>query len=60
MIGDVNDRNLVVAKSGITRLIDCDSIQIQAAGETFFCDVGVPTHTAPELQGTDLATTLRT
>ena len=51
VIGDVNHGNLVVGQDATVRLIDCDSFQIRGRDRTWFCDVGVPTHQAPEMQG---------
>jgi DNA-binding helix-hairpin-helix protein with protein kinase domain len=53
LIGDVNERNVFVSPQDATvRLVDCDSFQVYAGGRVFECKVGVPTYTAPELQGT--------
>src|SRR5581483_11019597 len=51
VIGDVNHGNVLVSTQAMVKLIDCDSFQIEAAGRTFACGVGVSTHTPPELQG---------
>ena len=51
VIGDVNHGNVVAAKDGTVRLIDCDSFQVTYRGRVFSCDVGVLTHQPPELQG---------
>ena len=51
VIGDVNQSNLYVSDKGTVKLIDCDSFQIVQSGHYFLCEVGVPTHTPPELQG---------
>jgi DNA-binding helix-hairpin-helix protein with protein kinase domain len=51
VVGDVNDRVALVSPHALVRLIDCDGFQVRHAGETFTCDVGVPTHQPPELQG---------
>ena len=50
IIGDVNHASILVAKNGTVKLIDCDSFQIAAQGHHYLCQVGVPTHTPPELQ----------
>ncbi|MDQ2654374.1 MAG: hypothetical protein M3Z20_15175 [Chloroflexota bacterium] len=60
VIGDVNDRNVLVSAQGTARLIDCDSFQISSGSRVFLCPVGVPTHTPPELQGMSLAQVRRT
>lgn len=51
VVGDVNQSNLYVSDKGTVKLIDCDSFQIVQNGRYFLCEVGVPTHTPPELQG---------
>lgn len=51
VIGDVNHGNLVVAGDATVKLIDCDSFQVSADGQRWFCDVGVSTHQPPEFQG---------
>jgi DNA-binding helix-hairpin-helix protein with protein kinase domain len=50
VIGDVNHGNLVVAGDATVKLIDCDSFQVSAKGQQWFCDVGVSTHQPPEFQ----------
>jgi DNA-binding helix-hairpin-helix protein with protein kinase domain/Flp pilus assembly protein TadD len=50
VIGDVNQGGVVVSKSATVRLVDCDSFQVFANGHRYLCEVGVPTHTPPELQ----------
>ena len=61
VIGDVNHGNLVVARDGTVRLIDCDSFQVSRNGRTWFCPVGVGTHQPPETQSlTSYAGVLRT
>ncbi|MCA9880770.1 MAG: hypothetical protein KC442_23395 [Thermomicrobiales bacterium] len=60
VMGDVNDRNVLVSQQGTVRLIDCDSFQIVAGGRVFPCPVGVATHTPPELQGISLGQVRRT
>ena len=60
VMGDVNDRNVLVSQQSLVRLIDCDSFQVTAGGRVFLCPVGVGTHTPPELQGKALDQTPRT
>lgn len=60
IIGDVNDRGIMVGDDGTVRLIDCDSFQVATPQKTFFCEVGVPEYTPPELQGQSLSAVLRT
>ena len=50
VVGDVNQGNLLVDKGMCVRMIDCDSFQITHGGRTFFCPVGTPHFTPPELQ----------
>jgi len=47
----VNHGTVLVAKNATCRLVDVDSFQITVGGRTHTCDVGVPTHQPPELQG---------
>jgi DNA-binding helix-hairpin-helix protein with protein kinase domain len=47
----VNDRVTLVTDRALVRLIDCDGFQLTHKGRTHTCDVGVPTHQPPELQG---------
>jgi DNA-binding helix-hairpin-helix protein with protein kinase domain len=50
VMGDVNQSNVMVFKQGVVVLIDCDSFQVEAHGRRYFCEVGVPIFTPPELQ----------
>ncbi|HEX4119507.1 MAG TPA: hypothetical protein VH619_02670 [Verrucomicrobiae bacterium] len=50
VMADVNEKNLLVTKEGLVRLIDCDSYQVCNASHRFLCDVGIPLWTPPELQ----------
>lgn len=59
-IGDVNHGNLVIARDATVRLIDCDSYHLNATERSFLCEVGVSTHTPPELQGKSLREIART
>jgi DNA-binding helix-hairpin-helix protein with protein kinase domain len=60
IMADVNEKNLLVASNGYVRLIDCDSYQFSHASGVFYCDVGVPLWTPPELQGRDFRGLVRT
>ncbi|PYQ63016.1 MAG: hypothetical protein DMF53_11455 [Acidobacteria bacterium] len=60
VVGDINHGNVLVSSSAVIKLIDCDSFQIQAGERRYLCEVGVPTHTPPELQGHNLRTVTRT
>lgn len=50
VVGDVNERGVMVSKDAIVRVIDCDSFQVFVGNRRFPCVVGVPTFTPPELQ----------
>ncbi len=60
VIGDVNHGSVLVSKQGTVTLVDCDSFQIRDGQRHYFCTVGVPTHTPPELQGKSFAGLVRT
>jgi DNA-binding helix-hairpin-helix protein with protein kinase domain len=49
VIGDVNEGNILVNAQGMVAFIDCDSFQIKNSSGYFFCEVGVPRYTPPEL-----------
>lgn len=51
VVGDVNERNVLVRPDGRLHLVDCDSFQIRVADRVFRTGVGVPDYTPPELQG---------
>ncbi|MGO8899373.1 MAG: hypothetical protein ACLQU5_13670 [Isosphaeraceae bacterium] len=52
VVGDVNQKNVLVSTKAIVQFVDCDSFQIRAAdGLHYRCAVGVPDYTPPELQG---------
>ena len=60
VIGDFQERNILVNDTTRVTLVDCDSMQFSdAEGHRYLCPVGRPEFTAPELAGTDLSTTLR-
>ena len=60
VIGDVNHGGVVVSKNALVRLVDCDSFQVSANGNRYLCEVGVPTHTPPELQDRPFTGLMRT
>lgn len=61
MVGDYNLANFLCdPNSHAITLIDCDSWQIKAAGQTFLCPVAAPDMLAPELQGKELGRVSRT
>lgn len=49
VIGDVNHGNITVSNKGTVMLIDCDSIQVNADGIIYPCDVGVGIYQPPEI-----------
>lgn len=60
VIGDVNQGGVVVSRSATVRLVDCDSFQVTVNGHRYLCEVGVPTHTPPELQDRSFKGVVRT
>jgi DNA-binding helix-hairpin-helix protein with protein kinase domain len=60
VIGDINHSGILISENALATLIDCDSFQVQVAGKTFLCKVGVPDFTPPELQGKRFDQILRT
>lgn len=59
VIGDVNHGGVRVSRRATVSLIDCDSFQVTCGDQRFPCDVGVPTFTPPELQGSSLRGAVR-
>jgi hypothetical protein len=60
VIGDFNERNVLVDEHARVTLVDCDSMQVpDPHGGAFLCTVGRPEYTAPELLRADLRTTVR-
>jgi len=60
VIGDFQERNILVNDTTRVTLVDCDSMQFtDTAGHQFLCGVGRPEFTAPELAGSNLAVTAR-
>jgi len=55
LLGDINPLNILVKNENTTYFVDCDSYQI----EGFPCPVGTVNFTAPEIQGVDFRTFLR-
>jgi DNA-binding helix-hairpin-helix protein with protein kinase domain len=51
VVGDVNQKNVMVSKKGIVAFVDCDSFQVAEGLRIFRCRVGVPEYTPPELHG---------
>lgn len=60
VVGDVNPSNIMVAKNGSVRFIDCDSFQLVTPRAAYLCEVGVPNFTPPELQGRTFRGLVRT
>lgn len=60
VIGDFQERNILVNDTTRVTLVDCDSMQfIDEDGRQYRCGVARPEFTAPELSGVDLAATAR-
>ena len=61
VVGDLNESNVMVTPSAMVTLIDTDSFQVRAnsggQSTTYFCPVGKPEYTPPELQGRSLQNT---
>jgi len=55
VVGDLNERNVLVTPRALVTLIDCDSFQVEQASPgkivTYPCPVGRLEYTPPELQG---------
>ncbi len=49
VVGDVNEGNILISSTGMVSFIDCDSFQVQDGDQYFYCEVGVPRYTPPEL-----------
>src|SRR5215472_3702821 len=61
VIGDFNESNIRTWREARVTLLDCDSMQIRdpVSGEWFFCRVGRPEFTPPELVRANWASTVR-
>ncbi len=61
VVGDFNERNILVRSDTRVTLVDCDSMQVPnpLSGPPFLCGVGRAEFTAPELLDVDIATTPR-
>lgn len=60
VIGDFQERNILVHDTTQVTLVDCDSMQFTSEdGQQFLCGVGRPEFTAPELGNGDLSITAR-
>lgn len=60
VVGDINQRGILVSPTGTVALIDADSFQVSDGVQRYLCVVGVPEYTPPELQGKSLKTIVRT
>ncbi len=61
VVGDINQKNILVSTNVLVTLVDTDSFQVKnAQGQMFPCPVGVPEYTPPELQGRSLTNLERT
>ncbi|MES2704136.1 MAG: protein kinase [Bacteroidota bacterium] len=49
VVGDVNEGNILVSAAGLVAFIDCDSFQVKGRDCYYYCEVGVPRYTPPEL-----------
>lgn len=49
IVGDVNEGNILISATGLVSFIDCDSFQLKGPSNYFYCEVGVPRYTPPEL-----------
>jgi DNA-binding helix-hairpin-helix protein with protein kinase domain len=60
VIGDFQERNILVGDTTRVSLVDCDSMQFtDGGGRSFLCGVGRAEFTAPELAGLNLAVVAR-
>lgn len=65
VVGDLNESNVLVARSTLVTLIDTDSFQVRTdlpggGSRLHRCEVGKPEYLPPELQGANLKTVERT
>ncbi len=60
VVGDVNQGNLMVNNNYSVRFIDCDSFQVTHGDKVYYCPVGTPHFTPPELQAKKLGGVART
>jgi DNA-binding helix-hairpin-helix protein with protein kinase domain len=60
VIGDINQRSILVSSDATVAFIDADSFQVNGGAERYLCVVGVPEYTPPELQGKSLKSAVRT
>ncbi len=61
VLGDINQKNVLVTPNALVTLVDTDSFQVRdAQGTIHRCRVGVAEYTPPELQGKSLDSVDRT
>lgn len=60
VVGDINQRGILVSPTATVALIDADSFQVSDGAQRYLCVVGVPEYTPPELQGKSLNNIVRT
>ena len=62
VIGDVNEKNVLVNRRGDVVIVDMDSIQVHdgQAGKTYLCEVGRDDYTPPRMQGRNFCQEPRT
>jgi DNA-binding helix-hairpin-helix protein with protein kinase domain len=59
-VGDINHSGFLISPEAKVKLIDADSFQVSDGAKHYFCKVGVPEYTPPELQNQPLGGVLRT
>lgn len=61
VVGDLNESNLLVNKNGLITMVDTDSFQVrdEPRQRIYYCRVGKPDFTPPELYNKTLASTER-
>lgn len=60
VVGDINQRSILVSPEATVVLIDADSFQFSHGNSLYPCEVGVLEYTPPELQGKSLGSVRRT
>lgn len=61
VIGDINQKNILVTDRAMVTFIDVDSLQVPCGnGQMYRCYVGVPDYTPPELHGVPIDRVNRT
>ncbi len=60
VVGDFNERNVLVHSNALVTMVDCDSMQVpRPDGPPFLCEVFRPEFTAPELLHVNLSREVR-